>query len=396
MELYCLGVDFRTASLGVRERVAYSPAAAGEMLRALRAAMPGTDVLLLSTCNRTEFHLLAPDEREGPDRLLDILCARSGAPTALHDACTRYRLEGTAAARHLFRVACGLESAILGDAHVLGQLKDAVELASDAGTLGGRLRRTTVHALRAAKRARSETAIARGGASIGAVVAGLVGERAHGPVLIVGAGKIAGDVGRSLAARGIGPLWFVNRSEERAIALAHECRGQASSWQRLAERAASAGAIVAATAAPAPVLERSLLDDVVRRRGGEVPLIVDAGVPRNVAPGASVVVFDIDAIRERQGAALEKRRAAVPQVEAIVDHELAAWLRWRRGLAVEDLVRQLHRDAEAQARAAAGLLSGRAGLDAGDAERLARRCLGPLVHEHVRRLRAAACDWALT
>lgn len=396
MELYCLGVDFRTASLGVRERVAYSPAAAGEMLRALRTAMPGTDVLLLSTCNRTEFHLLAPDEREGPDRLLDILCARSGAPTALHDACTRYRLEGTTAARHLFRVACGLESAILGDAHVLGQLKEAVELASDAGTLGSRLRRTAVHALRAAKRARSETGIARGGASIGAVVAGLLGDRTSGPVLIVGAGKIAGDVGRSLAGKEIGPLWFVNRSEKRASELARECRGEAFAWHQLPEMAARAATIVAATAAPGPVLSRTLLDEIASQRDGAPLLVVDAGVPRNVEPGANVVLFDIDAIRERQDTALANRHAAVPAVEAIVDHELAAWVRWRRGLAVEDLVRQLHRDADAQARTAAGLLSGRAGLDAADAERLARRCLGPLVHEHVRRLRAAACEWAIT
>lgn len=395
MELYCLGVDFRTASLGVRERVAYSPAAAGEMLRALRAAMPGTEVLLLSTCNRTEFHLLAPDEREGPDRLLDILCARSGAPTALHDACARYRLEGTDAARHLFRVACGVESAILGDAHVLGQLKDAVELASDAGTLGSQLRRTAVHALRAAKRARSETAIARGGASIGAVVAGLLGGRPSGPVLIVGAGKIAGDVGRSLAAKNIGPRWFVNRTEARARELARECRGEAFSWQHLAETAARAGAIVAATAAPVPVLDRALLDRIALQRDGTPLLVIDAGVPRNVEPGGSLAVVDIDSIRERQGTALARRRGAVPEVEKIVDDELAAWVRWRRGLAVEDLVKQLHRDADAQARAAAELLTVRAGLDAGNAERFARRCIAPVVHEHVRRLRAAACDWAI-
>lgn len=394
MELYCLGVDFRTASLGMRERVAYSPASAGEMLRALRTAMPGTDVLLLSTCNRTEFYLLATDERQGPDRLLDILCARSGAPTILHDTCTRYRLEGIGAARHLFRVACGLESAILGDTHVLGQLKEAIDLASDAGTLGSGLRRTASHALRAAKRARSETAIARGGASIGAVVVTLLREHARGPVLVVGAGKIAADVGRHLAARRIGPRWFVNRSPGRAVDLAAECQGEAFCWERLAEAVAGASAVVTATAADAPVLGRRMLDGIARARGDDAPLVVDVGVPRNVEAGTHAPVIDIDAVREHQSAALEIRREAVPEVEGIIERELEAWRRWQRGLAVEELVRQLHRDADAQTLAAASVLAARGGLDAGDAERLARRCLGALVHDHVRRLRATAGAWA--
>ena len=386
--LSCLGVNFRTAALEVRERVAYSPASAGELLRALRAALPDTEILLLSTCNRTEFYLGAEDATAAQERLLAILCGPERRDSAaLRDACSRYQLEGPAAARHLFRVAAGLDSAILGDVHVLGQIKAAVDVAAAADTLGPFVRRTATHAIRAAKRARSETAIASGGASVGAVIAAMLQPRALGPVLIVGAGMIAGDVGRHLTKKSPGPLRFVNRSARRAQELARECGGEAFGWDRLRDLLASSAVVIAATAADAPILERALLDEIAVQRGDAGPLVIDAGVPRNVEAGTRLDVVDIDTIRERQGAALKSRQAAVPEVEEIVDRELAAWTRWRRGLSVEDLVRRLYQDVDTHTREAAGLLVGRAGLGSDDAEHLFRRCVRPLIHEHVRRLR---------
>lgn len=387
MNLSCIGVNFRTASLEARESVAYSPASAGESLRLLRAALPTTEILLLSTCNRTEFYLGAEDGLAASKRLLEILCTERRETAALHDECTRYQLEGAAAARHLLRVASGLDSAILGDVHILGQVKEAVEIATAAGTLGPFLRRAAVHAVRAAKRARSETAIGSCGASIGAAIAGMLEPAMAGPVLILGAGKIAGDVGRHVAKRKLGPVLFVNRSPAAARELARECGGEAHPWERRNDVVASAAVVIAATAADVPVLDRSLLDEVAARRGAAAPLVIDAGVPRNVEPGSRLTVLDIDAIRERQGAALEVRRAAVPVVEEIVERELAAWTRWRRGLRIEELVRRLYRDVDAQTREAADVLVGRTGLSANDAELLVRRCFRPLVHEHVRRLR---------
>jgi len=392
MNLSCLGVNFRTAALEVRECVAYSPASAGEFLRSLRAALPTTEVLLLSTCNRTEFYLGTDDGLAAQERLLEILCAERRETAALRDECTRYQLGGAAAARHLLRVASGLDSAILGDVHILGQIKESVDVATAAGTLGPFLRRTAIHAIRAAKQARTQTAIGSGGASIGAAIAAMLEPRTLGPVLIIGAGKIAGDVGRHLAKKNLGPLLFVNRSPERAVKLARECHGEALPWERLADLLAYSAVVIAATAAAAPILDRALLDEIASKCSDTPPLVIDAGVPRNVEAGTRLAVIDIDAIRERQGAALEVRRAAVPVVEEIVDRELAAWTRWCRGLSIEDLVRRLYRDVDTHTREAADVLVGRAGLSANDAERLVRRCFRPLVHEHVRRLREVVSE----
>ena len=186
--------------------------------------------------------------------------------------------------------------------------------------------------------------------------------------------------------RDLGPLAFVNRSVNRAVELARECRGEAFAWERLGDLLATATVVITATAASAPVLDRARLDEIAAKRGDSAPLVIDAGVPRNVESGTRLAVVDIDAIREQQGAALETRRAAVPAVEEIVELELAAWTRWRRGLTV-DLVRRLYRDMDAQTREAADALVERAGLSTDDAERLVRRCFRPMVHEHVRRLR---------
>jgi glutamyl-tRNA reductase len=207
---------------------------------------------------------------------------------------------------------------------------------------------------------------------------------------VVGAGDVARDVGRHLAKRGLGPLLFANRTPERARALAHECGGRPVGWDEIAVALRAASVVVAATAAPSPILPRAALDAVAAERGEAAPTIVDLGVPRNVEPGSRLAVVDIDDVRDRQGEAHRGRQAAVPAVREIVEREVASWLRWRRTRAIDDLVRTLYRDLDAHSSAAVGTLADRYGVDAAEAERVVRRSMRPLLHEHVRRLRAVA------
>lgn len=384
-----LGVSFRTAPVAVREALSFTPAAAGELLRLGRAEIPGIEALVLATCNRTEFHLVLPASHAVEDWLALVRRVRPDAPI-LRDDCPRYQAADAEAVRHLVRVASGLESLILGDGQILGQVKEAVAVAREAGTWGPEMERITRHALRAGKRARRDTAVARGNASIGSAIATMAAARGAQRIVVVGAGTVARDVGRHLAKRDGVTLAFVNRTEAAAHALAADCGGSGHPLAALAGLLVDADLAVTATAAPRPVLSHALLDRVLALRMGRALTVVDAGMPRNVEPGPGVSVIDIDAIREERASVLAARRAAVPAVEAIVDDEVASYTRWRAGRATDDAIRALLGQVDAAGRAAAGELAGAAGIVAADVERIFVRSFKRLMHGHMRTLRALA------
>ncbi len=388
-EIHLLGVSFRTAPVAVREALSFDRWQAAAFLAEAAAATADVEALVLSTCNRTEFVLAAPaGDDPAATVLLQLRRLRPDAPV-LRDDCHRYQLAGDAAARHLFRVACGLESAVLGDAQILGQLRDALATASTAGALGGTVARVVQHGLRVGRRARAETAFGRGGAGTGSAIAGLLAARpgGAGTVVLVGAGETARDVARQLAKRRLGRLVVVNRTAARAHELTHVYGGTTRPWAELADALCEADAIVAATAAPSPVLDGALLARVVA--AGRLPLVVDAGMPRNVAAGAPLLVVDLDGIRERRDETLAARRAAVPAVERLVDEELGRWDRWRARRPLDAVIEALYRDlAAASRRGARDLVAG--GPPSQDrAELVLRRAMKRVLHGHVRRLRDA-------
>lgn len=344
-ELVLLGVSFRTAPNTVREALAFNRDEAADLLRQAAAEIPGAGVLLLSTCNRTELYVAGD---EAARLVYGLLRARrpvplvGGAPAidaaASLEQFGRYRLVGADAFTHLVRVACGLESAILGDSQILGQLRSAVRLAEEAGTLGRTLRRLTGAAFRAGKVARRETGISAGSPGIGPAVAALVGDRE--PIVLLGAGDAARAIGRAVVKAGPGRsgghprtpgrLSVCNRSADRGLDLAAELGVDLHPWAELPGLVAEAGAVVVATSARTPVLGPGGWGPGVWARSGDARLLViDAGFPPQVDPALAgqpeIDLVALEAIRAGDESAAI-RSAAVPAVEAIVAATVARTL----------------------------------------------------------------------
>lgn len=386
--LILFGVSFRTAPVAVRKTLTFSSTEIGELLDRARTELPATEALVLSTCNRTEFYLSA--DSAGPWHEL-LKRVRPTAP-ATPDDCSFYERRGPEAFRHLARVACGLDSAILGDRQLLSQLREAVALAQAHGTLGAELSPATAAALRLGRLARAQTAIAAGSAGIGSAVAATLPPDAK-RVAVIGAGEAARSVARHLAKRGIVDVTFCNRTDERALRLAGEHGGVARPWVDLSETLESVDAVAVATSAPEPVLDTATLSRVAgrRRAAGHDPLIViDAGFPPQVASSTpqGVRTVPLDSLRQGEDDALAARRAAVPAVEAMVEEAVGCWERRRSELRLTGTIRRLHQSADGLTREAAAELV-TLGVDSADAERILRRPVRRLLHELITELRTA-------
>jgi glutamyl-tRNA reductase len=388
------GVNYRTAPVAVREAWHFTSPKAHALLRRTAGALPGLEAVVLSTCNRTEFYLAAEAGTLAVARWRALV--REGRPQGpfLGGRGRRYERRGRAAVRHLFRVAAGLDSAILGDVQILSQVKTAWSLAAKAGTLSKSLQQTLHHAASVGRRARSETGISQGCASIGSALAGWLaprcraaacGQPAH--IVVLGAGEAARNIAHHLSKQRLGRLSFLNRTESRAADLAKQCAGRAYPWQALPEVLAAADVVVAATAAPRPVLGRSLLEQVVGSRPGRPLLVVDVGLPRNVEPGGPAEVVGIDALREQQESVLRQRQTAVPAVEALVEQEVRAWRRWWAARPVEALIKRLYQEVHRHCDLVAHELAAVSAVPPKRVEEIVSRSVKRLLHRHVRGLR---------
>lgn len=342
-ELWMLGVDFGSAALSVRESLSYTPEDAVDLLRAA-ADVPGLEeVVVVSTCNRTEFYLVTADNTDVSSRWLRVVRERRPQAPIGDDRCVLSRARGLDAARHLLRVGCGLESALLGDAHIIGQLKRALALAGRAGTLGPVLNRVFGHAFTAFAASRQLTAIGKGHPSLGSAVAGLIGDRV-GPlpdVLLLGAGVAARDIGRQLAKWRLGTLTIMNRTADSATEFARHTGATARPWAELDDAIDEADVVVAATSARTPLLDSERLRQALERRSGRPLLLIDVGVPRNTESIAGVPCVTVDDIAARRDDALTARRLAVPRVEAIIAAELDNWTAWLSARPTEALFKRV-------------------------------------------------------
>jgi glutamyl-tRNA reductase len=308
-----------------------------------------------------------------------------------------YQERGSAAAIHLFRVACGLDSAILGDVQILGQVKRALALAAGAGTVGRTLRQLYQRAIRAGKRAREKTAIGSGAASIGSALAsmmanGLLESKNEPNILIIGAGKVARDIAHHFAKRRIGKLTIINRTLAAAMDLAAACGGKSLAWASLPDALVHCHCAIAATAASTPILRWELLERVARARMERPLLVVDTGLPRNVEKGAPVDLIDIDEIREQQAVHLANRLAAVPDVERIVASELQSWQRWVAALPIEEVIKQVYEEASRQSRLTAQQLVQCGPISERHAAEFIQRSYKKLLHAHVQQLRRLSAE----
>jgi glutamyl-tRNA reductase len=351
-ELLALGISHKTAPLELRERVALTEGRAAGVLRELVAAPEIHEAAEISTCNRTELYLAAPDPVGAESLALGVLAREAGTPpTELVGHL--YSLRGADAAMHLFRVTAGLDSMIIGEAEVQGQVKRAYELALVEGATGPLLNRLFRGALAAGKRARSETAITERGVSVPSVAVELaqraLGDLSSRIVLVVGAGETAELTARALAARGVEPAFIANRRYDRAIGLAQRFGGRAVRFEELPEQMERADIVVASTASPHHVIEPEELVQVMRARRGRPVLLIDLAVPRDIHPDCrdtdGVSLYDMDDLQALVERNASGREAEARKAESVLRAELASFERW---LGAQDVVPTI---AELRARA---------------------------------------------
>jgi glutamyl-tRNA reductase len=356
MSLLAVGLNHTTAPVDVRERLAVPREQIGESLSGLLQHASLSEVVLLSTCNRVEVYAVQPNALQ-PDRIVDALAQLRGMSGEIVRRHCFVR-EHDNAARHIFRVAASLESMVVGEPQILGQVKDAWQLARERQTVGPILDRCLTMAFRGAKRVRSETDVARGGASVASVAVELArsifGQLRGSTVALIGAGEMGRQAALHLRADGADQILVVNRSRERGEELALEIGGRYLAWDQLDEALTKADVVITSTganamASSAPsathIIEPRMMRRIMRRRRGAPIFMVDIAVPRDVDPKVgkldSVYVYDVDDLQKILGQNLQARGQEAEAAGVVLEQEIAAFLHWQRARALNPVIRDL-------------------------------------------------------
>ena len=322
MELVCVGLNHRTAPVEVRERFAVSPSHLGEVSKDL-VNLPGIEEgVVVSTCNRTEFYLAAPSGEEAVKVLLEKL----GDDQPEHWYARR-KLE---AARHLCRVASGLDSMVLGETEIFGQLKDAYRAALDAGATGGALNRLFQRGFGVGKKIRTLTKIQEGATSVAGAAVELAekifGKLKNSRVIVIGAGEMSRQTAQALVSRGASSVFVTNRSFERAEELAKDMGGRAVKFDEWQSVLAGVDVVISSTGAPHHVVRPFHVEAVRRVRKFRPLFLIDIAVPRDIDPAVGeieeVYLYDIDALEQQAAESRRRREAQIVECERMIDEEL--------------------------------------------------------------------------
>ena len=350
MKLLAVGLNHRTAPLEVRERLALNRGdlpAALELLK--QCAGQG---VVLSTCNRTEVYTLAASSAQGQSQVEPFF---SHLYEDLEDLSPYlYTLEHLEAVRHLFCVACGLDSLILGETEILGQVREAYGSAVAGGAAHGVLSHIFHHTLRVGKRARRETGISRNALSISSACVELarraLGDLHGKEVLVIGLGEAGKLAARALTSGGAGSLWVTNRTYQRAVELAEDLGGTAAPFEEMAALLERVDMVVSTTGAPGYILAANTLEEGMERRQGVPLFLVDIAVPRDIDPAAAALsgvtlcnMDDLEAVSEWNRL---QREQEAERVEAIVEEEVQRFARWYAGLELVPIIASLQQYGE--------------------------------------------------
>jgi glutamyl-tRNA reductase len=351
MHIYCIGLNHTTAPLHLREQLAFNEEQARAALARLGCGQSSealSELIILSTCNRTELY--AASSQPAEDSLEAFLEEASGVPRAVFHA-HLYHYHNLEAARHLFEVAAGLDSLVIGEPQILGQVTRALELARGQGAAGAMLNRLFLAAIHAGKRARSETAISRNPASVSSLAAAVaekgIGDLRRAHVVILGAGEMAELTVEALRKRGAGQIRVINRTLERARILAERWNAEASTFESLPQALSEADILIASTGAPHTLISAEMLRAIGRTR----PLVlIDIAVPRDIDPACAdlpgITLYDIDSLNAQLEQSLAERLAEAPRVRTILEEELTRFAEYLRSLDLLPLIADLHQQAE--------------------------------------------------
>jgi glutamyl-tRNA reductase len=399
--LCVLGLSHRTAPIDVREKMAVASDLMEETLRRL-VALPGVpEAMIVSTCNRVEVYA-AIDRPEAVELLRRTMIEGRALPQDLR--AHLYCHEGQAALRHLFRVVSSLDSMVVGESQILGQVKDAFALAVELGVVGALLQRCLPRAFQIAKRVRSETDVARSSASIASaavdLAAQIFGDLKGRAVLVLGAGKMGDLSARHLRSAGVDRLCVVNRTRARADELAGRLGGTAYEWDALDRLLTEVDIVLCSTGASEPVLRKDRIARAMRGRRGRWLFLIDIAVPRDVEPEVgnieSVYLYDVDALDRIVRSNMEGRAREADKAEALVAAELQRFHAAERTQGVVPTIKALrarfHDVALAEVERVAGRLDSKSDKDHALLKQLAEAIANKLLHEPTTALKREAAE----
>jgi glutamyl-tRNA reductase len=390
-KLLLIGWNFRTAAMSVRERVAFSSEEIPEALERIRGQGLVSEGVIVATCNRSEIYGVA--EHDGASEHLTRVISEWRGLDFREAAAGSFAREGAEAARHLFRVAAGLDSLALGESEVLGQVRTALRLAKEAGSTRAVLHRMFESAVAAGKRVRTETEIARHPLSVPSIgfelATKVFGDMAERTILVLGAGETGTLFAEQASGAGVKDIRISNRGLARGEELAARIRGKLVRWEDLPGALPEADVVVGTTASPEPVVTRAAVETAMKERRGRPMFFLDLAMPRDFEAGIgelyNVYAYGLDDLREVAEENRRRRSREVPKAEAILEEDLAKFLAWFGNLAVIPTLTGL------QARLAALRDAELARIPEGERERyraFADSIAAKLLHEPMRRMKA--------
>ncbi|ROR15438.1 glutamyl-tRNA reductase [Erwinia sp. JUb26] len=402
MTLLALGINHKTAPVALRERVTFAPDTLDQALNSLLAQPLVQGGVVLSTCNRTEIYLSVEQQENLQEQLTKWLCDyHQLSPDDLHKSLYWHHDDG--AVSHLMRVASGLDSLVLGEPQILGQVKKAFADSQRGHSLSSELERMFQKSFSVAKRVRTETEIGASAVSVAFAACSLARQIFESlstvTVLLVGAGETIELAARHLREHKVSKLMIANRTRERAQVLADEVGAEVISLPDIDSRLAEADIIISSTASPLPIIGKGMVERALKQRRNQPMLLVDIAVPRDVEPEVgklpNAYLYSVDDLQAIIESNLAQRKAAAVQAETIVVQESGEFMSWLRAQGAVETIREYRSQAdqvrsELEARALAALQNG------GNAEEvirdLAHKLTNRLIHAPTKSLQQAARD----
>ena len=331
MNIFCGGINHQNAPLEIREKFAVSQSALGETLQAVRSIDGTVGAVILSTCNRVEYYAASLCPVRAFEGLRAMLRERTGIdspPLYFHDT--------PGSVRHLFRVASGLDSMVIGETEILGQVKKAYSAAAELGSTTRHLNKLFQHAFRVAKHVRTETQITRGATSVGSVATELAGkifgDLTGRRVMILGAGETSERTARSLVSRGVKTVIVSNRTYDRAAKLAEEIGGLAIHFDHWQNAFNDVDILICSTSAPHAILTKEKLAPMMRSRPERPLFVIDLAVPRDAEAAINeiegVFLYDIDSLEGIVRQSLEVRKSEVVRCEQMIAEHVGTYVSW--------------------------------------------------------------------
>ncbi|MCG8054521.1 MAG: glutamyl-tRNA reductase [Candidatus Thiodiazotropha endolucinida] len=351
MSILALGLNHKTAPVEIREKVTFGPDIIAGALRSLRENPAVKETVILSTCNRTEVYCILTEEDHEP--LADWISRFHGLPS---DRVMPYLYShfGLEAVKHLLRVSCGLDSLVLGEPQILGQVKAAYQTATDTGTTGKLLYKLFQHAFSAAKQIRTDTNIGNSPVSVAFAAVSLAkqifSDLSEQTALLIGAGETVELAARHLSQNGIGRIIVANRTVERAHQLAVQFEGYAIALTEISNHLAEADIVISSTASPLPVLGKGTVESALKERKHRPIFMVDIAVPRDIEPEVAdlsdIYLYTVDDMDEVIQENMRSREEAAEQAEEIIEHYVDDYMGWLRSLDAVELIQDYRGYAE--------------------------------------------------